>query len=109
MSNEQATRGSSAALIDAIDEYDIRRWFMTADLRQVADTLNVCRGIVETREQMQPKRVRRRDSGTKRPPSTATVVEHEVAERTLDLREIGQPIPTAELEPPDSGMGGAND
>lgn len=60
-----------------LDEYDVRRWFMAVDLSQAVDTMNVVRGIVETRQSMQPKRKRRSDAGTTRV----------VGEQTLDLRE----------------------
>ena len=67
--SEQPTRGSSARMIDAIDEHDIRQWFKTVDLAQARDTLNVCEGIIETRQSMQPKRARRKDAGKKRGPN----------------------------------------
>ena len=53
--SEQPTRGSSARMIDAIDEHDIRQWFKTVDLELARDILNVCEGIIETRQSMQPK------------------------------------------------------
>ena len=49
-----------------IDERDIRLWFMKTDLAQAQDTFNVVDGILQTREQYQPKRKRRSDAGTKR-------------------------------------------
>ena len=65
--SEQPTRGSSARMIDAIDEHDIRQWFKTVDLAQARDTLNVCEGIYEMRLEAQPKRARRKDAGKPRP------------------------------------------
>jgi hypothetical protein len=49
-----------------LDELDIRRWFVSVDLEQARDTLNVCRGIVETRMEAQPKRKPRSDKGQSR-------------------------------------------
>lgn len=49
-----------------LDEYSIRQWFMQVALDQASDTLNVCKGIVETREAMQPKRKQRSDAGKAR-------------------------------------------
>jgi hypothetical protein len=49
-----------------IEEYDIRRWFRTVDLVQARDTYRVVEGILETREQFQPKRAKRKDAGNKR-------------------------------------------
>ena len=46
-----------------MDEYDVRRWFMAADLKQAQDTFRVVEGILQTRESMQPKRKRRSDAG----------------------------------------------
>ena len=64
--SEQPTRGSSARMIDAIDEHDIRQWFKTVDLEQAQDTFRVVEGIIETRQAMQPKRARRKDAGKPR-------------------------------------------
>jgi hypothetical protein len=58
--------------VDSIEEYDIRRWFMSVDLTQARDTFRVVEGIIETRESMQPKRKRRKDAGTKKSDSVRT-------------------------------------
>ena len=78
----------------ALDEYDIRRWFMAAELEQAADTFRVVEGIIETRQAMQPKRARRKDAGVKR-----------AAERTRMLDE--EPIDLKDLGPPDNNDGGS--
>lgn len=52
--------------LNSIEEYDIRQWFMRVDLEQAEDTLNVVRGIIETRRTLQPKRKRRSDAGQSR-------------------------------------------
>lgn len=62
-----------------LDEHEIRRWFMAADLEQARDTFRVVEGIIETRTEMQPKRKRRSDAGQ---PHTE--------EQALDLRELGK-------------------
>lgn len=49
-----------------VDEYDVRRWFITADLEQALDTFRVVTGILETRSAVQPKRKRRKDAGVSR-------------------------------------------
>jgi len=54
------------AIEQRIDEYDVRAWFREVELKQAADTLRVCEGIIETRQIMQPKRARRKDAGKKR-------------------------------------------
>lgn len=64
--------------LDSIEEYDIRQWFMHIDLAQAEDTFRVVEGIIETREQMQPKRKRRSDAGEKRATN----------EQQVSLREI---------------------
>lgn len=63
-----------------LDEYEIRRWFMAVDIEQARDTFRVVEGIIETRLEMQPKRMRRSDAGTKR------------GDQTLELREPLLPI-----------------
>lgn len=49
-----------------LEEYDVRRWFMTVDLAQAEDTYRVIEGILETRREFQPKRKRRSDAGQPR-------------------------------------------
>jgi len=49
-----------------MDEYDVRRWFMTADLEQAQDTFRVVEGILQAREYGTPKRKRRSDAGQPR-------------------------------------------
>lgn len=61
-----------------IDEMDIRIWFMETDLDQVRDTFRVVEGIIQTREEYQPKRKQRSDVGKKRND----------AQQPIDLREI---------------------
>jgi hypothetical protein len=51
-----------------IDERDIRVWFMKTDLEQAQDTFRVVEGIIQTREQFQPKRKKRSDAGQTREP-----------------------------------------
>ena len=75
--SEQPTRGSSARMIDAIDEHDIRQWFKTVDLAQARDTLNVCEGIYEMRREAQPKRARRKDAGLPRTVPTDKLQAHQ--------------------------------
>lgn len=53
-----------------IDEFDIRQWFMHVELAQAQDTFRVVRGIIEAREQLQPKRKRRSDAGMKKSRET---------------------------------------
>jgi hypothetical protein len=57
---------TSDGLTIDLEEYEVRRWFMAVDIAQAVDTLNVVRGIIETRQAMQPRRARRKDAGTKR-------------------------------------------
>lgn len=49
-----------------IDERDVRRWFVLADINEAMDTFNVIAGILETRQALKPKRRRRSDAGTTR-------------------------------------------
>jgi hypothetical protein len=58
--------------LGSIEEIDIRMWFMKVDLEQAQDTFRVVEGIIQTREQFQPKRKKRSDAGQS---------------RTLDLQE----------------------
>lgn len=51
-----------------LDERDVRIWFMKVDLDQAKDTFRVVEGIIQTREEYQPKRKQRSDSGVKRAP-----------------------------------------
>jgi hypothetical protein len=62
-----------------IEEYDIRKWFMTVDLEQAVDTYRVVAGIIETRQVFEPKRKRRSDAGAKRATQ----------DTPIDLRELG--------------------
>ena len=64
-----------------IEEYDIRIWFMKTDLDQARDTFRVVEGIIQTREQFQPKRKRRSDAGKSRDDGQETLV---------NLKEIGK-------------------
>jgi hypothetical protein len=63
---------------NGIDEYEIRQWFMTVDLEQARDTFRVVEGILQTREQFQPKRKKRSDAGKSRNES----------QELIDLKEI---------------------
>ena len=56
-----------------LEEYDIRRWFMAAELEQAIDTFRVVEGIIETRQSMQPKRARRKDAGKPRGEAQGTL------------------------------------
>ena len=53
-------------LIIELDEYDVRRWFMAADLEQARDTFRVVEGIIEMRMALHPKRKPRSDKGQSR-------------------------------------------
>jgi hypothetical protein len=83
------TTGGNLAMSDApqgtapreIEEYDIRIWFMKTDLDQARDTFRVVEGIIQTREQFQPKRKRRSDAGKSRDDGQETLV---------NLKEIGK-------------------
>jgi hypothetical protein len=61
-----------------LDERDVRVWFMKADLTQARDTFRVVEGILQTREQFQPKRKKRSDAGKSRNDS----------QELIDLKEI---------------------
>jgi hypothetical protein len=50
----------------AIEEFDIRLWFVKTDLEQALDTFRVVEGILQARQEAQPARKRRRDAGVKR-------------------------------------------
>lgn len=63
-----------------LEEFDIRKWFMTVDLEQARDTFRVVEGIIQTREQFQPKRKQRSDAGKKR----------DDGQQPIDLREIAK-------------------
>jgi|HubBroStandDraft_3_1064219.scaffolds.fasta_scaffold373351_2 hypothetical protein len=62
-----------------IDERDVRIWFMKADLDQAKDTFRVIEGIIQTREEYQPKRKKRSDAGKSRD-----------GQEVIDLKEIGK-------------------
>ena len=62
------------------DEFDIRKWFMTVDLEQAKDTYRVIEGIIQTREEYQPKRKKRSDAGKSRNES----------QELIDLKEIAK-------------------
>jgi hypothetical protein len=66
--------------LDSIEEYDIRMWFMKVDLAQAQDTFRVVEGILQTREQFQPKRKKRSDAGKSRNES----------QELIDLKELGK-------------------
>lgn len=61
-----------------IEEFDIRMWFMKVELEQARDTFRVVEGIIQTREQFQPKRKTRSDAGKKR----------DDGQQPIDLKEI---------------------
>jgi hypothetical protein len=67
-----------------LDEMDVRQWFKTVDLAQARDTFRVVEGILEMREASKPKRVRRKDAGTKR-ITQAELIQEEIQ------RDAGQP------------------
>jgi hypothetical protein len=67
---------TSDGLTIDLEENDVCRWFMAVDIAQAQDTLNVVRGIIETRQAMQPKRARRKDAGKPR------------SQAPLDLKEL---------------------
>jgi hypothetical protein len=49
-----------------LEELDIRHWFCAVDLEQALDTFRVVEGILQARQEAQPKRKRRSDAGTKK-------------------------------------------
>lgn len=82
-----------------LDEYEIRRWFMAAELEQARDTFRVVEGIIETRMEMQPKRARRSDAGTKRSQRDLALDDlKEQANKALSRDFIGE---ISEMDPHD--------
>jgi hypothetical protein len=75
--------------IAEMDERDVRTWFMKVDLAQARDTYRVVEGILETREQFQPKRKQRSDKGKVR-TSGSDVNGGEFEQQPIDLREIAK-------------------
>lgn len=47
----------------AIDEFDIRQWFMHAELSEAIATHNIVEGILSMRQQQPKKRKQRSDTG----------------------------------------------
>jgi hypothetical protein len=66
--------------VPELEEFDIRMWFMKVDLAQAQDTFRVVEGIIQTREQFQPKRKRRKDAGKPR----------DDGQQPIDLKEIAK-------------------
>lgn len=51
--------------VRTLDEFEVRQYFMTADLTEALTTHAICEGILSARQQ-QPAKRKRRDSGVKR-------------------------------------------
>jgi hypothetical protein len=49
-----------------LEEFDIRHWFCSVDLEQAMDTFRVVEGILQARQEAQPKRKKRSDAGQQR-------------------------------------------
>ena len=87
-----------------VSDRDVRMWFMTTDLTRARDAFRVVEGILQTREQFQPKRKPRSDAGAKRKPRREPPPfdrsredmrepadpEQEAADVMFDLKELGK-------------------
>lgn len=96
MSNNSKTGGTedtaasataSSANAGEIDEFQIRLWFMKVDLEQARDTFRVVEGIIQTREQFQPKRKTRSDAVSRRDAKQAEQI---LKDNRIPLRELGK-------------------
>ena len=56
-------------MLEALEEWDVRKWFCAVDLEQAEDTFRVVEGILQARREAQPvvkQRKRRSDAGVSR-------------------------------------------